>query len=64
MRNKYINLKSRNGLSPGDILPGRRSTETMVYRRRLFVDDKEVLNSPVQKFGNKLPRGGDIKYRI
>lgn len=29
---------------------------------RLFIDDAEVANSPVQSFGI-LPRGGDIKYR-
>ncbi len=29
---------------------------------RLFVDDNEVANSPLQNFGN-LPRGGDVKYR-
>lgn len=32
---------------------------------RLFVDDKEARNSPVQQFSTngKLPKGGDIKYR-
>lgn len=30
---------------------------------RLFVDDKEALNSPSQQFGGLPPRGGDIKYR-
>ena len=30
---------------------------------RLFVDDKEALNSPPQTFGGPLPQGGDIKYR-
>lgn len=30
---------------------------------RLFVDDKEAMNSPLQQFGNSLPQGGDIKYR-
>jgi TonB-linked SusC/RagA family outer membrane protein len=32
---------------------------------RLFVDDKEAINSPTQLFGNdgRLPMGGDIKYR-
>ncbi|HEX9512165.1 MAG TPA: TonB-dependent receptor [Puia sp.] len=31
---------------------------------RLFVDDKEALNSPSQSFGSaSQPRGGDIKYR-
>jgi TonB-linked SusC/RagA family outer membrane protein len=32
---------------------------------RLFVDDKEALNSPTQIFSTngKAPRGGDIKYR-
>jgi TonB-linked SusC/RagA family outer membrane protein len=30
---------------------------------RLFVDDWEVLNSPVQTFGGSEVRGGDIKYR-
>lgn len=29
---------------------------------RLFVDDEEVFNSPVQNFG-EVPMGGDIKYR-
>ena len=30
---------------------------------RLFVDDKEVANSPLQNFGDQMVRGGDIKYR-
>ncbi|HVW59154.1 MAG TPA: TonB-dependent receptor [Puia sp.] len=30
---------------------------------RLFVDDKEAINSPPQTFGGPLPQGGDIKYR-
>jgi len=30
---------------------------------RLFVDDKEALNSPAPAFGGPLPQGGDIKYR-
>jgi TonB-linked SusC/RagA family outer membrane protein len=30
---------------------------------RLFVDDKEVANSPLQNFGAQAVRGGDIKYR-
>src|SRR5690606_28508894 len=31
---------------------------------RLFVDDEEVANSPVQNIGSDMPtRGGDIKYR-
>jgi len=30
---------------------------------RLFVDDKEAINSPSQSFGGPLPQGGDIKYR-
>jgi TonB-linked SusC/RagA family outer membrane protein len=30
---------------------------------RLFVDDKEAINSPTQAFGGPLPQGGDIKYR-
>ena len=29
---------------------------------RLFVDDQEVVNSPIQQFGS-IVRGGDIKYR-
>src|SRR6185369_15645667 len=30
---------------------------------RLFVDDKEAINSPPQTFGGPQPQGGDIKYR-
>jgi len=30
---------------------------------RLFVDDKEAVNSPTQSFSGPLPQGGDIKYR-
>lgn len=30
---------------------------------RLFVDDLEVTNSPLQNFGGQMVRGGDIKYR-
>lgn len=30
---------------------------------RLFVDDNEARNSPVQSFGGNPPMGGDIKYR-
>lgn len=30
---------------------------------RLFVDDNEARNSPVQSFGGNPPVGGDIKYR-
>lgn len=32
---------------------------------RLFVDDEEAMNSPIQRFSNGgyLPQGGDIKYR-
>ncbi|MBQ1649202.1 MAG: SusC/RagA family TonB-linked outer membrane protein, partial [Bacteroidales bacterium] len=30
---------------------------------RLFVDDREVANSPIQNFGTSAVMGGDIKYR-
>lgn len=30
---------------------------------RLFTDDREVANSPLQNFGSQAVRGGDIKYR-
>ena len=43
---------------------GRQINQPFGYiAERLFVDDKEALNSPAQTFGGPLPQGGDIKYR-
>lgn len=45
-------------------LSGQQINQPQGYiAERLFVDDKEALNSPPQTFGGPQPQGGDIKYR-
>ncbi|MBB5638463.1 TonB-linked SusC/RagA family outer membrane protein [Pedobacter cryoconitis] len=63
-KNKYLNYEEPQWAEPWRYTTGQPINRNYGFiAERLFVDDKEVLNSPVQKFGSKLPRGGDIKYR-
>jgi hypothetical protein len=51
-----------NSLTPWLSHVGTSVNQTWGYvAERLFVDDKDVLNSPTQSFGNYM--GGDIKYK-
>ncbi|WP_257669725.1 SusC/RagA family TonB-linked outer membrane protein [Parapedobacter tibetensis] len=50
-------------LEPWRYHVGRPLSQTYGYiAERLFVDDAEAANSPVQEVGNSLYGGGDIKY--
>lgn len=63
-KNKYVNFEEPQWMEPWRYTTGQAINRNYGFiAERLFVDDKEVLNSPVQKFGSKLPKGGDIKYR-
>ncbi|MGF7232929.1 SusC/RagA family TonB-linked outer membrane protein, partial [Arachidicoccus sp.] len=52
---------------PGE--PWRKKAGTLINQtygfvaERLFADNQEAANSPLQSFGGALPMGGDIKYR-
>jgi TonB-linked SusC/RagA family outer membrane protein len=63
-RNKVLHLEEPEYAYPWRFASGRMINQPFGYiAERLFVDDKEAQNSPVQSFGNLLPQGGDIKYR-
>ncbi|MGN7723071.1 SusC/RagA family TonB-linked outer membrane protein [Chitinophaga sp. 22620] len=63
-RNKVIHLEEPEYPNPWSFRTGRMISQPFGYiAERLFVDDKEALNSPRQVFGDYLPMGGDIKYR-
>lgn len=63
-RNKATHLEEPEYANPWSFRTGRMINQPFGFiAERLFVDDKEALNSPSQIFGTQLPQGGDIKYR-
>lgn len=65
-KNKYINYEEPQWAEAYRYTTGQPISRNYGYiAERLFVDDKEVQNSPTQIFstGGKPPRAGDIKYR-
>ncbi|WP_241237878.1 SusC/RagA family TonB-linked outer membrane protein [Pseudoflavitalea rhizosphaerae] len=63
-RNKAVHLEEPEYPNAWSYRTGRMINQPFGFiAERLFVDDKEAANSPVQNFGDFLPRGGDIKYR-
>lgn len=63
-RNKVIHIEEPEYPNAWSFRTGRMIDQPFGYiAERLFVDDKEALNSPRQIFGDYLPMGGDIKYR-
>lgn len=63
-RNKVGHLEEPEYANAWSFRTGRMINQPFGYiAERLFVDDKEALNSPAQIFGGSLPMGGDIKYR-
>lgn len=65
-KNKYINYEEPQWAEAYRYATGQPISRNYGYiAERLFVDDKEVQNSPTQIFstGGKPPRAGDIKYR-
>jgi len=65
-KNKYINYEEPQWAEAYRYTTGQPISRNYGYiAERLFVDDKEVVNSPTQIFstGGKAPRAGDIKYR-
>ena len=63
-KNKYINYEEPQWLENYRYTSGQPINRNFGFiAERLFVDDKEVLNSPSQIFGTERARGGDIKYR-
>ena len=65
-KNKYINYEEPQWAEAYRYTTGQPISRNYGYiAERLFVDDKEVQNSPTQIFstGGKAPRAGDIKYR-
>lgn len=60
---KYDEL-DYSGIAPWRSMVGQKVGQTKGYvAERLFVDDYEVSNSPVQQVGEGLYQAGDIKYR-
>ncbi|NII83065.1 MULTISPECIES: SusC/RagA family TonB-linked outer membrane protein [unclassified Pedobacter] len=65
-KNKYINYEEPQWAEAYRYTTGQPINRNFGYiAERLFVDDKEVQNSPTQIFSanGKPPRAGDIKYR-
>lgn len=65
-KNKYINYEEPQWAEAYRYTTGQAINRNFGYiAERLFVDDKEVQNSPTQIFSanGKAPRAGDIKYR-
>ncbi|WP_316785094.1 TonB-dependent receptor [Pedobacter frigiditerrae] len=65
-KNKYINYEEPQWAESYRYTTGQPISRNFGYiAERLFVDDKEVLNSPTQIFSTngKAPKAGDIKYR-
>lgn len=61
-KGEYVRYEEPNYAYPYLTRIGLASTQVRGYiAERLFVDDKEVANSPSQSFGSTV-RGGDIKY--
>lgn len=65
-KNKYLNYEEPQWAEAYRYTTGQAINRNFGYiAERLFVDDKEVQNSPTQIFSpnGKAPRAGDIKYR-
>lgn len=65
-KNKYTQYEEPNYNESYRFHVGQPVNHNYGYiAERLFVDDEEARNSPVQRFSNGgfLPQGGDIKYR-
>lgn len=63
-RNKVVQWEEPEYQYPWKFYRGQRIDQPFGFiAERLFVDDKEAMNSPVQLFGGNAPQGGDIKYR-
>lgn len=63
-KNKFLSYEEPQWAESYRYQTGQSINRNFGYiAERLFVDDKEVQNSPIQRFGTKSPRGGDIKYR-
>jgi len=65
-KNKYLNYEEPQWAEAYRYTTGQPINRNFGYiAERLFVDDKEVQNSPTQIFSpnGKPPRAGDIKYR-
>lgn len=65
-KNKYINYEEPQWAEAYRYATGQPISRNFGFiAERLFVDDKEVANSPTQIFSTngKPPRGGDIKYK-
>jgi TonB-linked SusC/RagA family outer membrane protein len=65
-KNKYINYEEPQWAESYRYTTGQPISRNFGYiAERLFVDDKEVQNSPTQIFSTngKPPKAGDIKYR-
>ncbi|ADY54147.1 TonB-dependent receptor plug [Pseudopedobacter saltans DSM 12145] len=61
-RNKYQAYEEQVKDYPWEYKVGHSTSQTWGYiAERLFVDDEEVRNSPIQNFSNTM--GGDIKYK-
>ncbi|MBV4355639.1 SusC/RagA family TonB-linked outer membrane protein [Pinibacter aurantiacus] len=65
--NLYEHYEDPQWEEPWRVISGNQpSGKARVYlAERLFVDDAEAKNSPIQSFGDGrvMPKGGDIKYR-
>jgi TonB-linked SusC/RagA family outer membrane protein len=64
--NRYVNFEEPQWAESYRYTTGQSINRNYGYiAERLFVDDKEALNSPAQIFSTngKAPKGGDIKYR-
>ncbi|WP_256009425.1 SusC/RagA family TonB-linked outer membrane protein [Desertivirga xinjiangensis] len=64
--NKYVHYEEPQWEEPYRFRSGQSIDRNFGYiAERLFVDDKEAINSPKQIFstGGTPPKGGDIKYR-
>lgn len=63
-RNKVVQWEEPEYQYPWKFYRGQPINQPFGFiAERLFVDDKEAMNSPVQLFGGNAPQGGDIKYR-
>jgi TonB-linked SusC/RagA family outer membrane protein len=62
--NKFTAYEEPHYAEPWRYKVGQSVNQTFGYiAERLFVDDKEAANAPVQNFGDLPAMGGDIKYR-
>lgn len=64
VKNKYLKYEEPQWAESYRYTSGQAINRNYGFiAERLFVDDKEVANSPTQRFGAYLPKAGDIKYR-